>query len=225
MDNQALGLIETIGMTGAIEAADTCLKSANVQLIGYELSTGGLVTVKVQGSVGAVKSSIDAAKTSASKVSKVVSTLIIPRPAKGIACIIDSKTNTKSVEVKPEKEREAIPKNKDDKEVHKTDEEKSNNILNVKEVKQEDDQRIDKTEENISKVDESVSGNYSQKNEIEKEIVTDSSENSKKKIENKSDDKKIEKKSKNDICNLCGDPLCPRKKGQPRNWCINGKNR
>ena len=55
MDNQALGLIETIGMTGAIEAADTCLKSANVQLIGYELSTGGLVTVKVQGNVGAVK--------------------------------------------------------------------------------------------------------------------------------------------------------------------------
>lgn len=84
MTQEALGLIEVIGLPVALEAADTCLKSSNIQLIGYEKVTSGLVTIKIQGDVGAVNAAIEAAKVSATKIGPVVSTLVIPRPATGI---------------------------------------------------------------------------------------------------------------------------------------------
>nr|WP_295970804.1 BMC domain-containing protein [uncultured Bacillus sp.] len=90
MTQWALGLIEVKGLPAALEAADTCLKSSNTQLIGYEKTTGGLVTVKIQGDVGAVKAAIDAAKISAAKIGPVVSSLVIPRPAAGINGVIYS---------------------------------------------------------------------------------------------------------------------------------------
>ncbi|EBQ0422360.1 propanediol utilization microcompartment protein PduJ, partial [Salmonella enterica subsp. enterica] len=58
--NNALGLVETKGLVGAIEAADAMVKSANVQLVGYEKIGSGLVTVMVRGDVGAVKAAVDA---------------------------------------------------------------------------------------------------------------------------------------------------------------------
>jgi len=98
MLTQALGLIETIGLAAAVEAADTAIKSSNVRLIGYELTNGdGMVTVKFEGDVGAVKAAIQAAKLSAEKVSGVFSTLIIPRPAKGIDSFVCS-VNTVGIE-------------------------------------------------------------------------------------------------------------------------------
>ncbi|MBZ4654107.1 MAG: putative microcompartment shellprotein [Peptococcaceae bacterium] len=92
MSQNALGLVEVIGLTAAIEAADTCLKSANVQLIGYEKVTKGLVTVKIQGDVGAVKAAIEAAKSSVAQIGTVVSTLIIPRPAAALQLLVESET-------------------------------------------------------------------------------------------------------------------------------------
>ncbi|MGE5678333.1 MAG: BMC domain-containing protein, partial [Pseudomonadota bacterium] len=68
MKGQALGLIETYGYIGAVEAADVCLKSANVRLIGVHLVKGGLVTVTVTGDVGAVRASIDASRVAAEKI-------------------------------------------------------------------------------------------------------------------------------------------------------------
>lgn len=89
MIKQALGLIETIGLATAIEAADAAVKSANVRLIGYELTKGdGMVTIKVEGDVGAVKAAIDSARAAASKVGTVVSTDVIPRPAQGLEKIV-----------------------------------------------------------------------------------------------------------------------------------------
>lgn len=88
---QALGLIEVIGMTTALEAADTCAKSSNIEIIGCEKITNGLVTIKIQGNVGAVKAAIDAARISASQINTVVSTLIIPRPAEAILPMIKSR--------------------------------------------------------------------------------------------------------------------------------------
>jgi microcompartment protein CcmL/EutN len=86
---QAVGFIETVGLTAAMEAADAAVKSANVRMIGYELTNGaGMVTVKVEGDVGAVKSAIDAAKAASSKVSKVYSTNVIPRPANSTTMVI-----------------------------------------------------------------------------------------------------------------------------------------
>ena len=77
---EALGLIETKGLVGAIEAADAMTKSANVVLIGYEKIGSGLVTVMVRGDVGAVKASIDAGAVAAEKVGELVSKHVIPRP-------------------------------------------------------------------------------------------------------------------------------------------------
>ena len=80
MTQEALGMVETKGLVGAIEAADAMTEAANVALIGYEKIGSGLVTVMVRGDVGAVKAAVDAGAAAASKVGTVVSTHVIPRP-------------------------------------------------------------------------------------------------------------------------------------------------
>jgi microcompartment protein CcmL/EutN len=77
---EALGLIETRGLVGAIEAADAMVKAANVELIGSEKIGSGLVTVMVRGDVGAVKAATDAGAQAARRVGEVVSVHVIPRP-------------------------------------------------------------------------------------------------------------------------------------------------
>ena len=77
----ALGLIETKGMVGAIEAADAMCKAAKVTLLGKEISGGGLVTVMVRGEVGAVKAATDAGQAAAKRVGELVTVHVIPRPA------------------------------------------------------------------------------------------------------------------------------------------------
>ena len=80
MQQEALGMVETKGLVGAIEAADAMVKSANVSLVGYEKIGSGLVTVMVRGDVGAVKAAVDAGACSAGKVGEVVAQRVIPRP-------------------------------------------------------------------------------------------------------------------------------------------------
>ncbi|MGX8700712.1 BMC domain-containing protein [Caproiciproducens sp.] len=80
MTQEALGLIETRGLVGAIEAADAMAKAANVVLTGYEKIGAGLVTVFVRGDVGAVKAATDAGSAAAQKVGEVISVHVIPRP-------------------------------------------------------------------------------------------------------------------------------------------------
>ncbi|TCK88032.1 BMC domain-containing protein [Natranaerovirga hydrolytica] len=80
MSNETLGMIETKGLVGAIEAADAMTKAANVVLVGYEKIGSGLVTVMVRGDVGAVKASVDAGIAAANNVGEVVSSHVIPRP-------------------------------------------------------------------------------------------------------------------------------------------------
>ncbi len=76
----ALGMIETKGLVGAIEAVDAMAKSANVTLVGTEKIGGGYVSVFVRGEVGAVKAAVDAGTAAAKKVGEVVSVHVIPRP-------------------------------------------------------------------------------------------------------------------------------------------------
>ena len=80
MDTNSLGMIETKGLIGAIEAADAMVKSANVQLVGKEQVGGGLVTVMVRGDVGAVKAATDAGAEAAEKVGELISAHVIARP-------------------------------------------------------------------------------------------------------------------------------------------------
>lgn len=77
---EALGMIETRGLVGAVEAADAMVKAANVVLIGYEKIGSGLVTVMVRGDVGAVKAAVDAGAAAAGIVGEVVSIHVIARP-------------------------------------------------------------------------------------------------------------------------------------------------
>ena len=77
---EALGMVETKGLVGSIEAADAMVKAANVHLIGKVHVGGGLVTVMVRGDVGAVKAAVEAGGAAAKRVGELVSVHVIPRP-------------------------------------------------------------------------------------------------------------------------------------------------
>lgn len=91
MSSDALGMIETRGFVGAVEAADAMVKAANVSLIGYKQIGSGLVTVLVRGDVGAVKAATDAGATAARNVGEVVSTHVIPRPHGSVESLLSQK--------------------------------------------------------------------------------------------------------------------------------------
>jgi microcompartment protein CcmL/EutN len=82
---EALGLIETRGLVGAIEAADAGLKAAAVRLLGTERADAGLVTVKFLGETAAVKAAVDAASAAAERVGQLISVHVIPRPHDDLA--------------------------------------------------------------------------------------------------------------------------------------------
>ena len=85
---EALGMIETKGLVGSIEAADAMVKAANVHLIGKVHVGGGLVTVMVRGDVGAVKASVEADGAAAKRVGELVSVHVIPRPHEDVEAIL-----------------------------------------------------------------------------------------------------------------------------------------
>ncbi len=88
MKLEALGMIETKGLVGAIEAADAMVKAANVTLVGREFVGGGLVTVMVRGDVGAVKAATDAGAAAAQRVGELISVHVIPRPHGDVEAIL-----------------------------------------------------------------------------------------------------------------------------------------
>ena len=123
----ALGLIETKGLIGAIEAADAMVKAANVKLVGKEKITAALVTVKIIGEVAAVKSAVDAGAAAAQRVGQLVSAHVIPRPDDQLESIIyysslspeletkeaSKKTRTAAVKTVTEVIEEKIEENED----------------------------------------------------------------------------------------------------------------
>ena len=85
---EALGMIETKGLVALIEAADSMLKAANVQMVGWEKVGSGLVTAFVVGDVAAVKAAVDAGASAAGKIGEVVSVQVIPRPHEELASVL-----------------------------------------------------------------------------------------------------------------------------------------
>ncbi len=85
----ALGLIETKGLIGAIEAADAMAKAANIKILNKEKSTAALITIKIEGEVAAVKSAVDAGAAAAQRVGQLVSAHIIPRPHDDLDSIVN----------------------------------------------------------------------------------------------------------------------------------------
>lgn len=85
---EALGMVETRGLIGAIEAADAMVKAANVTLVGKEQIGSGLVTVMVRGDVGAVKASVDAGASAAKRVGELYGVHVIPKPHSDVETIL-----------------------------------------------------------------------------------------------------------------------------------------
>jgi len=186
MVNQSLGLIEVVGLAAALEAADAAVKAANVELIGYELTKGGgLVLIKLCGDVGAVKAGVEAGSMAASKVNRVWSTLVIPRPHEQLSCFVGK---AEAIGVKTQ----------------------TTTLVSV------DHQVLI----NESQISEKCEGEPSTPSDTEAEEPVSEVPMS----ELDSGDasimiEKIEKKP-TDICNLCNDPACHRRKGDPKITCI-----
>lgn len=85
---EALGMIETRGLTASIEAADAMTKAANVTLVGTEKIGSGLVSVIVRGDVGAVKAAVEAGAEAASRLGELVAQHVIPRPHSDVEKIL-----------------------------------------------------------------------------------------------------------------------------------------
>lgn len=95
----ALGMVETRGLVGSIEAADAMVKAANVKLIGKEKIGGGYVTVMVRGDVGAVKAATDAGAAAAGRVGELVSVHVIPRPHGDVEFILPTTSESEAATV------------------------------------------------------------------------------------------------------------------------------
>ena len=197
MSRFALGIIETIGLAAAFEAADTAVKSANVELLGYELTKGnGMATVKIQGDISAVKAAIEAAYIAASKVNTVWSKQVIPRPHEEIDQLIFTR---ETVGFQSEIDKKALSNQEESKK-------EAFNIEESKKIK-EDFSQIEKLKEEKEGIGEEVqTENQEEKVEQDEESMCEFEE------ENKS--------GSEEVCNLCGDPKCPRKKGELRVNCI-----
>ena len=88
MAYEALGMIETRGLTAAVEAADAMVKAAEVTLIGTEKIGSGLVSVMVRGDVGAVKAAVESGTAAASRLGEIIATHVIPRPHNDVEKIL-----------------------------------------------------------------------------------------------------------------------------------------
>jgi microcompartment protein CcmL/EutN len=95
MIKEALGLIETRGLIGSIEAADAMVKAANVTLVGSQKIGSGLITIMVRGDVGAVKAATDAGAAAAGKVGEVVAVHVIPRPHPDVELLLPKTVSAK----------------------------------------------------------------------------------------------------------------------------------
>lgn len=93
---EALGMLETKGLVCLIEGVDAMLKSANVQMIGWEKIGSGLVTAFVSGDVAAVKAAIDAGASAASKIGEVMSVQVIPRPHEELSSVLPKSAAAKA---------------------------------------------------------------------------------------------------------------------------------
>jgi microcompartment protein CcmL/EutN len=172
MTSQALGLIETVGLPPAIEAADAAVKSANVSLLGYEKTRGGgLVTVKLRGDVGAIKAAVEAGSAAASQVGKVFSAHVIARPHSNTEILITLLDRGAYRETEAPSEAETAPETT--------------------------------PAPPVSEPVPTPPPPAEAESAVESEPAREESA-----------------ARPDDVCNLCGDPACPRRKGQPRKLCI-----
>jgi len=112
MAQEALGMIETLGLAGGVTAADAMVKAANVHVIGYDRPGSGRINVMVRGDVGAVKAAVAAGVVAASKVTEVISSHVIPRPVDEAEIILPS-LEPPAAEEKSEEESATLEEEED----------------------------------------------------------------------------------------------------------------
>lgn len=217
MSRTAIGMVETVGLLAAYEAADVAVKSANVKLIGYEISRGGMVVIKFSGDIGAVKSAVDAAAAAASRLGEVFSSHVIPRPHQDVdkkMIFTDDTVGYKKDKTPEESADKTSEESQEIVEVKESIEETEE--VDIEDQPEEDldlDEQDDETEAEIKESDEES------KKEVEEELdETEYFEEDEENVEDEDDED--EEKDEEDICNLCGDPACPRRKGELRTDCI-----
>lgn len=175
MIKNSLGLIEVVGLAGALEAADAAVKAANVRLLGYELSKGGgMVVIKLHGDVGAVKAAVEAGTAAARKISRIVSAHVIARPHNDLAGIVATKDTVGLP--KPSKAAKAVPAAPAG--------------------------PAAKLQPELTLAAGAIPGRREENSGAAGGAGPDTA------------------KKKDEICNLCGDPECSRKKGDPKVTCI-----
>lgn len=191
---EAIGLIEAVGLAAAVEAADTCLKSANVKLIGYELTKGGgYVTIKISGDVGAVSAAVTAASAAAMKVRGVYSTKVIPRPSESLEMMMNSKETVGRIQGNAAEGTSVS--------------ESTSNAPDVETAEQGTEEAPPSDEEAAT-----------QDGQPDPEPVPESQDA----LED-DDLSELEEISPGVTCNICHNPACDRLKGEPRTKCITYK--
>lgn len=186
MARQALGLIETVGLVAAIEAADAAVKAADVKLIGYELTRGGgLTVVKIIGDVAAVQAAVQAAGAAAGRVGKVVATHVIPRPHEDSALLIETRETVGQKRGAPCRRKDGDKGSASSAECLQSPE--GETVVQEKGAIGQG--------ESHEKGEEAVVA----QERVEGDGVTG---------------------ERTPTCNLCNDPACPRKKGEPRSYCL-----
>jgi ethanolamine utilization protein EutM len=192
----ALGLIEVVGMTAAIVAADTAVKSANVRLLGYENAKGGgMITVKFEGDVGAVKAALESASAAASKVNRIISKHLIPRPS----AEIEKMTIPKS-KAPLDKQSESLPEVEKELEIANTVEISNQVVLEAHVIEEE----VSVEKQDPEKQEDVVMEEQTEKKFVEQDEPAE--------LLLEVDD--------HEVCNICKDPNCTRRKGEARTMCI-----
>ncbi|MEC0330310.1 BMC domain-containing protein [Paenibacillus macerans] len=228
MNGNALGLIEVVGYPAALEAADTCVKSSYVKLLGYEKAKDGRVVVKITGDVGAVKAAVEGAKSSAGKLGAVIAAMVIARPADGISRLVHSPET-----VFTEPGAEQMP-----------GEPLEETACGEKETAESAAGRRDAdspvAEEEVTKFNESGAEEPNADESAGGETVADPTEQApwveaadrELQQEPQSEppvpqqEQQAERLDRAEVsCNLCGDPLCGRMKGQPAALCLHHRPR
>jgi ethanolamine utilization protein EutM len=180
----SLGLIETVGLIAAMEAADAAVKSANVELVGLELTKGGgMVVVKLQGDVGAINAAVQAGKSAAEKIGKVYSVKVIPRPHQELEIMIQSGEMIGFKKTPPESQNDCLP-----------------------EMETEIEPETETETEIGAGAMSDESPSFQPAAEGAKTVETAPETAAPAAIP---------------TCNMCNDVRCTRKKGEPRNLCIN----
>jgi ethanolamine utilization protein EutM len=224
MNAQALGLIETVGLPAAVEAADAALKAAHVSLIGYEKTKGGgLIVVKLCGDVGAIKAAVEAGVAAAQRVNKVYAWHVIPRPHSETGLLVQQ-TDRGPAKIAPETPAPAFPERRPAS--PKKDKKPKREKAKAKEVALVVSGPLETVIE--TKDDGQPLGEFpitpdggqadeppaAEAEAAQAEAMGETLESA------PAEEEPDAEATAEATCNLCSDPACPRRKGQPYKLCI-----